>query len=108
LEISLFVYFIVQILFHKFNGVQSVLLFKILNDVAVYRLIVRSEIFNLDHEMETLHSISNEEDHLRSYIAKFFIFYFGFCVALNQIQILSHKENKERENISKNKTCRRQ
>jgi hypothetical protein len=32
---SPFVYFLVRILFHKSNGVQSVLLFKILNDVAV-------------------------------------------------------------------------
>ena len=35
LEISSFVHFIVQILFHKSNGVQSVLSFKILNEVAV-------------------------------------------------------------------------
>jgi hypothetical protein len=61
LEISPFVHFMVQILFHKSNGVQSVSSFKILNDVcSLY--IVRSEIFNLDHEMETLHFISNGED----------------------------------------------
>jgi hypothetical protein len=35
LEMSPFVHFIVQILFHKSNGVQSVLSFKILNKVAV-------------------------------------------------------------------------
>ena len=39
LEISPFVHFIVQILFHKFNDVQSVLSFKILNEVAVYILL---------------------------------------------------------------------
>jgi hypothetical protein len=35
LEIYLFVYFMVQILFHKSNNIQSVLLFKILNNVTV-------------------------------------------------------------------------
>ena len=35
LEISQFVHFMVQILFHKSNGVQSVSSFKILNDVVV-------------------------------------------------------------------------
>ena len=35
LEISPFVHFMVQILFHKSNGVQSVSSFKILNDVVI-------------------------------------------------------------------------
>ena len=35
MQSSLFVYFIVQILFHKSNGIQSVSSFKILNDVTV-------------------------------------------------------------------------
>ena len=35
LEIFPFVYFMVQILFHKSNGVQNVLSFKILNDMTV-------------------------------------------------------------------------
>ena len=39
LEISLFVHFMVQILFHKSNNIQSVLLFKILNNVTVYILL---------------------------------------------------------------------
>ena len=52
LEISPFVHFMVQILFHKSNDIQTALSFKILND---------SVIFNLDHEMETLHFISNGE-----------------------------------------------
>ena len=39
LEISPFVHFMVQILFHKSNGIQSVLSFKILNEVAVYILL---------------------------------------------------------------------
>ena len=35
LEISPFVHFMVQILFHKSNGLQSVSSFKILNDMVV-------------------------------------------------------------------------
>ena len=50
----------VQILFHKSNGIQSVLLFKILNDVAV--CILLDLRYLIDHEMETLHFISNGED----------------------------------------------
>ncbi len=60
MKVTPFVHFIVHILFHKSHSVQTVLSFKILNDVAV--CIVRSEIVNLDHEMNTLHFISNGED----------------------------------------------
>ena len=35
LEIPSFVHFIVQILFHKSNDIQTALSFKILNDVAI-------------------------------------------------------------------------
>jgi hypothetical protein len=39
LEISLFVYFMVQILFHRSNSVYTATLFKILTDVALYTLL---------------------------------------------------------------------
>jgi hypothetical protein len=61
LKISQFVYFMILILFHKSNCIHSISSFKILNDVTL--CIVRSEIFNLNYEMETLHFISNGEDH---------------------------------------------
>ena len=39
LETSLFVYFMLQILSHISNSIYTVMLFKILNDVALYTLL---------------------------------------------------------------------
>jgi hypothetical protein len=50
----------VQILFQRFKSVYTVTSFKILNDGSLYT--VRSVIFNLDHEMNSFHFISNGED----------------------------------------------
>jgi hypothetical protein len=61
LETSPFVYFMIQILSHISNSVYIATSFKILNYVdSLY--IVRSAISNLDHEMDSLHFISNGED----------------------------------------------
>ena len=58
LEISHFIHFIVQILFHKSNDVQSVSSFKILNDVAVCILL---NLRYLIYTMKWRVSISNRE-----------------------------------------------